>query len=93
VSTVTPALLGRERLDDVVVLVFAADAREQVEDLARREHDVDGARSVRWTTTNTIHLVTFELDAVAGSDIDGYLARLAERGVNVVPVETGFRFR
>ena len=32
------ALLSRERRADAVVLTFRADAREQVEDLARREH-------------------------------------------------------
>ena len=57
------ALLERERRDDAVVLVFAAQAREQVEDLARREHDccpfvdyridADGDQ-IRWTTTNTV---------------------------------------
>jgi hypothetical protein len=31
-------LLRRERRADAVVLAFRADAREQVEDLARREH-------------------------------------------------------
>jgi hypothetical protein len=105
------ALLGRERRDDGVVLLFTAEAREQVEDLARREHDccpfVDhqvevAGEQVRWTTTNTIHdeeraAVDAMLDALhelpehAGSGIDGYLARLAERGVDVVRVETGFR--
>ena len=106
------ALLERERRDDAVVLVFAADAREHVEDLARREHDccpfvdyrveADGDR-VRWTTTNTVDgdrraAVDVMLDALyelpehAGSSIDGYLARLADRGVDVVPVESGFRF-
>jgi hypothetical protein len=104
------ALLGRERREDAVALIFTADAREQVEDLARREHaccpfvdyriELDGEQ-VRWTTTNTIHGeqragVEAMLDALhelpdhAGSDIDGYLARLAERGVDVVRVETGF---
>ena len=32
------ALLGRERRADSVVLAFRPDAREQVEDLARREY-------------------------------------------------------
>lgn len=106
------ALLERERRDDAVVLVFTADAREQVEDLARREHDCcpfadyrveAGGDRVRWTTTNTVHgdrraAVDVMLDAMyelpehAGAGIDGYLARLAERGVNVAPVESGFRF-
>ena len=106
------ALLERERRDGAVVLVFAADARDQVEDLARREHDccpfvdyrveADGDR-VRWTTTNTVHgdqraAVDVMLDAMyelpehAGAGIDGYLARLADRGVDVVLVESGFRF-
>ena len=58
------ALIGRERRPDAVVLTFAAQAREQVEDLARREHDccpfaehgVDVVGDeVRWTTANTIH--------------------------------------
>jgi hypothetical protein len=96
------ALLGRERRADAVVLTFSADAREQVEDLARREHaccpfvdyrvEVAGDR-VLWTTTNTLHseeraAVDVILDALhdlpdhAGSDIDGYLARLAARGVD-----------
>lgn len=104
------ALLGRERREDAVVLTFAADAREQVEDLARREHaccpfvdyrvEVDGEH-VRWTTTNTVHdegAVEVMLDAMyelpdhAGSDIEGYLERLAERGVEVKRVEAGFQF-
>jgi hypothetical protein len=103
------ALLGRERRAGAVVLSFTADARDQVEDLARREHaccpfvdyrvEVDGDR-VRWTTTNTSNeegAVEVMLDALyelpehAGSDIDGYLARLAERGVDVERVETGFQ--
>lgn len=102
------ALLARERHDDRVVLVFTADAREQVEDLARREHAccpfVDyhveaTGDEVRWTTTNTIHggdraAADAMLDALhelpehAGSNVDGHLARLAERGVKVVHVET-----
>jgi hypothetical protein len=58
------ALLGRERREDAVVLVFAGQAREQVQDLARREHAccpfvdyrVEAAgEEVRWTVTNTIH--------------------------------------
>jgi hypothetical protein len=106
------ALRGRERRADGVVLVFSADAREQVEDLARREHaccpfvdyrvEVAGDRVV-WTTTNTLDgeeraAVEVMLDALhdlpdhAGSDIDGYLARLAERGVHVVRAETGYSF-
>jgi hypothetical protein len=32
------ALLDRERRADAVVMTFRGDAREQVEDLARREH-------------------------------------------------------
>jgi hypothetical protein len=104
------ALLGRERHKDAVVLVFTADARAQVEDLARREqaccpfvdYRVEATgEQVRWTTANTIHdesAVDAMLDALyelpdhSGSDIDGYLARLAERGVEVVRVETGFSF-
>jgi hypothetical protein len=105
------ALLGRERREDAVVLTFTTEVREQVEDLARREHAccpfvdyrvaLDGDQ-VRWTTTNTIHgagAVDVMLDAFhelpdhAGSDIDGYLERLAERGVEVDRVATGFRFR
>jgi hypothetical protein len=105
------ALLGRERREDAVVLTFTADAREQVEDVAGREHaccpfvdyrvEVEGDQ-VRWTTTNTSHgagAVDAMLDALyelpdhAGSGIDGYLERLAERGVAVKRVETGFQFR
>jgi hypothetical protein len=104
------ALLGRERRADAVVLTFTADARDQVEDLARREHaccpfvdyrvETDGER-VRWTTTNMINgegagevmlEALYELPEHAGSDIDGYLGRLAERGVDVERVETGFQF-
>ena len=105
------ALLGRERRKDAVVLAFAAEARGQVEDLARREHvccpfvdyRVENAgEQVRWMVTNTIHgdqraAVDVILDALhdlpdhAGSGIDGYLARLAERGADVVRVETGFQ--
>jgi len=57
------ALLGRERRDDAVVLTFSADAREQVEDLVRREHAccpfvdyrVDAlGDEVVWTTTDTV---------------------------------------
>jgi hypothetical protein len=98
------ALLGRERRDDAVVLTFSADAQQQVEDLARREHaccpfvdyrvEVTG-RQVVWTTTNTTAdehraAVDVMLDALhdlpehAGSDLDGYLQRLAERGVEFV---------
>ena len=95
------ALLGRERRDDAVALTFSADAREQVADLARREHAccpfvdyrVEAAgEQVVWTTTNTVQgehraAVDVMLDAFhdlpehAGSDLDGYLDRLAERGV------------
>jgi hypothetical protein len=81
------ALLGRERREDAVVLTFTVDAREQVEDLARREHaccpfvdylvEIDGEQ-VRWTTTNTIHgdgAVDVMLDAMyglaPGSPLDG----------------------
>ena len=103
------ALLDRERRPDAVVLTFAADAREQVVDLAGREHAccpfVDYRVElvedlVRWTTANTIHddgAVDAMLDAMyelpehAGAGIDGYLARLAERGVKLVRVETGFQ--
>jgi hypothetical protein len=55
------ALRGRERSVDGVVLRFDAGAREQVEDLASREHDccpfVDyrvetAGDEVIWTTTN-----------------------------------------
>ena len=58
------ALLGRERREDGVMLVFTADARHQVEDLVRREHaccpfvdyrvEAIGER-IRWSTTNTMH--------------------------------------
>jgi hypothetical protein len=57
------ALVGRERRDDAVVLTFSADAQEQVEDLARREHaccpfvdyrvELTGEQVI-WTTTNTV---------------------------------------
>jgi hypothetical protein len=55
------ALLDRERRDDAVVLAFSLDAREQVEDLVRREHaccpfvdhQVEIAEdSVVWTVRN-----------------------------------------
>ncbi|HEX5622721.1 MAG TPA: hypothetical protein VFX51_30115 [Solirubrobacteraceae bacterium] len=55
------ALTGRERRDDGVVLTFSRDAREDVEDLVRREAaccsfvdyrvDLSGG-DVVWTTTN-----------------------------------------
>jgi hypothetical protein len=108
------ALLARERRDDAVVLTFSADARDQVEDLARREHaccpfvdyrvDAVGDEVV-WTTTNTMQgdhrdAVAVMLDAFhdlpdhAGSDLDGYLDRLAERGVEVVRTDAEhFEFR
>jgi hypothetical protein len=95
------ALRGRERHADSVVLRFDADAREQVEDLANREHAccpfVDyrvetAGDEVIWTTTDPVPdeeraAVDVMLDALyslpdhAGSDIDGYLGRLADRGV------------
>ena len=55
------ALLGRERRADAVVLAFSLDARDQVEDLARREHACcpfvdyrveDAGDRVVWTVTN-----------------------------------------
>jgi hypothetical protein len=98
------ALVGRERRADGVVLTFRAEAREQVEDLARREHAccpfVDYrvekvGDEVIWTVSNTIHgdqraAVDVMLDAMftlsnhAGSGLESYLDRLAERGVDVV---------
>lgn len=98
------ALRGRERRADSVVLRFDADAREQVEDLASREHAccpfVDyrvetAGDEVIWTTTDPLAgeeraAVGAMLDALyslpdhGGSDLDGYLARLADRGVNLV---------
>jgi hypothetical protein len=57
------ALLARERLADGVVLAFRPDARDQVEDLARREHDCcpfvdyrveDAGDRVVWTVTNPV---------------------------------------
>jgi hypothetical protein len=107
------ALLGRERRDDAVVLTFGADARDQVEDLVRREHaccpfvdyriDAAGDELV-WTTTNTVQgehrdAVGLVLDALydlpehAGSDLDGYLDRLAERVEVVRPEAQHFEFR
>ena len=98
------ALLGRERRDGAVVLTFSADAQEQVEGLARREHaccpfvdyrvELTDQRVV-WTTTDTVRgehraAVDVMLDAFhdlpehAGSDLDGYLDRLASRGVDFV---------
>jgi hypothetical protein len=97
------ALRSREHHADSVVLRFDAAAREQVEDLASREHAccpfVDyrvetAGEEVVWTTTNPVSgeqraAVDVMLDALyalpehAGSDLDGYLARLADRGVNV----------
>ena len=72
------ALLGRERRADAVVLMFRPEAREQVEDLAHREHAccpfVDYRvettdDEVTWTVSNTIHgdqraAVDLILDAV-----------------------------
>ena len=106
------ALLGRERREDAVVLSFGADARDQVEDLARREHAccpfVDhrveiAGEMVLWTVTNTVEdhrpAVDVMLDDLhdlpehAGADIDGYLARLAERGVDFVRTASGFQLR
>ena len=107
------ALFGRERREDAVVLTFRVDAREQVEDLARREHaccpfvdysvEVLGDQVI-WTITNTIQgerraAVDAILDALhalpehAGSDLDGYLDRLAARGVEVVGANGGFQLR
>jgi len=107
------ALRGRERGADSVALRFEADAREQVEDLASREHAccpfVDyrvetAGDELIWTTTNPVvgeqrADVDVMLDALyalpdhAGSDIDGYLARLAERGVDVVRAGDRFELR
>jgi hypothetical protein len=58
------ALLRRERSSDGVALTLRAEAREQVADLAGREHDccpflehrVDAvADEVIWTVTNPVH--------------------------------------
>jgi hypothetical protein len=105
------ALRGRERHADGVVLRFDAAAREQVEDLASREHtccpfvdyrvETTGDEAI-WTTTDPAPgeqraAVEVMLDALytlpehAGSDFDGYLARLADRGLNVVQTSDGFQ--
>jgi hypothetical protein len=98
------SLLNRERRADSVVFRFRADAREQIEDLAHREHAccpffdfrVEAAGDeVVWTTTNgvagedraavDVHLdVLYALPDHAGSDFEGYLSRLADRGVQIV---------
>jgi hypothetical protein len=107
------ALIGRQRREDAVVLAFSVDAREQVEDLARREHaccafvdysvEVLGDQVI-WTITNAVQgerraAVDVILDAFyalpehAGSDLEGYLDRLAERGIQVVRAKSGFELR
>jgi hypothetical protein len=86
------ALLGRERRADSVVLAFRADAREQVEDLARREyaccpfldHAVETAGDrVVWTISGDDRpAVVATLDAFhdlpdhAGTGLDGLLDRV-----------------
>jgi hypothetical protein len=99
-------LLSGERRPDSVVFWFRADAgtREQVDDLARREHaccpfldyHVETAGDqVIWTTTNAAAgeervAVDVILDAFhalpehTGSDFDGYVRHLADRGVHVL---------
>jgi hypothetical protein len=88
------ALLGRERRDDAVVLTFSADAQQQVEDLARREHaccpfvdyrvEVIG-RQVVWTTTNTAvdeHRAAVDVMLDAFHDLPEH-ARALEVGLRV----------
>jgi hypothetical protein len=98
------ALVSRERGADTVVFTFRAGAREQVEDLARREHACcpfldyrveTAGDQVVWTISGDERAAPTTLDAFhslpdhAGSGLEGLVDRLAERGVSVVEPSAG----
>ena len=86
------ALLRRDRCAGEVVFVFRASpgTREQIEDLARREHACcpfldyrveTSGDEVIWTTAGTADAILDAFLALpdhAGSDVDGFFARLVE---------------